>query len=479
MNLHALSDNRLLATVPTAETAKHPNLGRRRLFRNRLRDRRFWMIQGMILAVTLLYAVFEATEPPRLARLYFVPASLYLFPVLYASLNFGIEGAVPTALWSTALAFPSLVLDNRGQELVGESFQIATMLLLGTLVAIRVDKEAAARRRAEDSEGDRHRSEMKYRSLFEGASEAILVVDDSGTVQEGNAAAATLTGHTTASLRQWKLADLLGTTDAEIGGGLWAGAGESPDVGFHRPDGEEIWLQPVLTPMPSANPPLLTQVLLRDVTERHGFQRYAREIVRAQEGERQRIAQELHDVSVQSAILICRRLDAASDAVEKGHPDDVTRTIAEARQTAEGMADELRRFSRDLRPLILDDLGLVPALKRLLLELRERSKIEVRFDIMGTESRLDPSIELALFRVGQESLRNVENHAHASRISMGLAFEQDKARLTITDNGTGFVVPPLTTLVSGGRLGLLGMQERALLVGVTVRYDRALGQEQR
>lgn len=462
MNSHALPDNRVL---PAVETAQHLNWGRRRLFRNRLRDRRFWMTQGMILAVTLLYAVFEASEPAYFTKLYFVPVSLYLFPVLYASLNFGIEGAVPTALWSTALALPNLLLANRGHELIGEAFQVATMLLLGTLVAIRVDKEAAARRRAEDSEGEQHRSEMKYRSLFEGATEGILIIDGSGAVQEGNAAAAALTGHTLASLMQQKLADLLGTTDAEIGGGLWRSGEESPDVGLHRPDGEEVWVQPVLTPMPSSHPPVLTQVLLRDVTERHGFQRYAREIVRAQEGERQRIAQELHDVSVQSAILICRRLDAASDAVEQAHPDDINRALADARQTAEAMADELRRFSRDLRPLILDDLGLVPALKRLLLELRERSQIEVRFDVTGTESRLDPSIELALFRVGQESLRNVEHHAHASRISMGLAFEPGKARLTITDNGTGFVVPPLTTLVSGGRLGLLGMQERALLVG--------------
>lgn len=465
MNIPTLPHVRTMAGLPAAQASDYLHWGRGRLFRNRLRDKRFWVVQAMILAVTVLYAVFEATEPKSVAILYFVPASLYLFPVLYASLNFGIEGAVPTALWSTAMATPSVVLANRGLELAGEAFQVATMLLLGSVVAIRVDREAAARRRAEESEAEQRRSEMKYRSLFEGASEGILVVDGNGIVQEGNAAAAALTGYTPATLIQRKLADLLGGTGAPTGEGLWGSGLESPDVSLHRANGDEIWVQPVLTPMPSANPPLWTQVLLRDVTERHGFQRYAREIVRAQEGERQRIAQELHDVSVQSAILICRRLDAASDAVDQGHPDGITGALADARQTAEAMADELRRFSRDLRPLILDDLGLVPALKRLLLELRERSQIEVRFDVTGTESRLDQSIELALFRIGQESLRNVERHASASRISLGLAFEQGKARLTITDNGTGFVVPPLTALVSGGRLGLLGMHERALLVG--------------
>jgi len=122
----------------------------------------------MIVGVTLLYGVFESSEPHSLARLYFVPASLYIFPLLYASLNFGIEGAVPTALWSATLATP-LALSNRGMELAGELFEVGGMLLLATLVAVTVDKEALARRASEQSESERRLSEIKYRSLFEGA----------------------------------------------------------------------------------------------------------------------------------------------------------------------------------------------------------------------------------------------------------------------------------------------------------------------
>jgi two-component system, NarL family, sensor histidine kinase DegS len=465
MEIRALPDTSLGAMI--AGNVSRPQSFRdwSLLFRARLHDRRFWFIQAMIVGVTLLYAICEATEPTSLTRLYFVPASLYIFPVLYASLNFGLEGALPTALWSTALATPSVVLSNRGMELVGESFAVASMLLLATLVAVRVDKEAVSRRVAEESERERHLSEMKYRYLFEAANEAILVVDDTGTVQEGNAAAAALTGRTISQLPSASLDDLLGTAAPRLTEGDSGHSREQPDFSIRRPNGDEIWLHPVLSVMPSVAPTRLTQILLRDVTEQHGLQRYAREIVRAQEGERQRIAQELHDVSVQSAILICRRLDAASEAAEQGNAQEVTDTIAEARHTAEMMADELRRFSRDLRPLILDDLGLVPALKRLLLELRERSRIDVRFDVGGTVRRLDSSVELALFRIGQEALRNVENHAHASRATMRITFGETDVRLTVNDNGAGFLVPRLSNLVSAGRLGLVGMQERARLVG--------------
>ncbi|MEP7216802.1 MAG: sensor histidine kinase, partial [Anaerolineaceae bacterium] len=222
---------------------------------------------------------------------------------------------------------------------------------------------------------------------------------------------------------------------------------------------------PLFTSMSGGVHAELTQVLLRDVTDQHGFQNYAQEIIRAQEDERQRMAQELHDVSVQSAILICRQLDAASDAVETRDPAVVTRTIAEARHAAESMADELRRFSRDLRPLILEDLGLVPALKRLVTELRGRSQTHLRFEVKGLARRLAPGTELVLFRIGQEALRNAEHHASATHVSVRLSFEGDTVRLGVVDNGSGFVVPPLTTLVNAGRLGVLGMQERALLLG--------------
>ena len=446
---------------------------RRGLFMARLRDRRFWFVQSMIVVVTALYGAFELTEPDSLARLYFVPASLYLFPVLYASLNFGIEGALPTALWSTALAGP-LALSNSGVELAGESFEVATMLLLAVLVAIRVDREAFARRAAEESESERRLSESRYRQLFEGASEAVLLMNSSGLIVEANAAAAALLEQGNAALRSSSLGGLLGAS-AKLGAQGQAGRRELGDVSLRRLNGDEVWVQPVLSSVDSVRGPNLTQVLLRDVTERHGLQRYAREIVKAQESERQRIAQELHDVSVQSAILICRQLDAAMEGVEQSDSRGTATSIQQARHTAESMADELRRFSRDLRPLILDDLGLVPALRRLVVELQERSEVHVEVEVKGRLRRLDPAIELALFRIAQEALRNLESHADSTRSVLRLSYRKVGARLSVTDNGAGFVVPRLSDLVGAGRLGLLGMQERARLVGGTCSIQSTPG----
>lgn len=432
--------------------------------RLRLHDRRFWEVQALIVGVTVAHIIFEHLEPSVLGAAYFVPATLYLFPVLYASFNFGVEGAIPTALLSALLSAPDIAINHHGMTRFGETFQIVIIMLLATLVAFRVDKEKLARGLSEQSERERGLSEMKYRSLFENAGEAILVVDRRGMIREANTAAARL-GVRLEAGRSAQIRDQLGAPADDIRRYLAGELNEAGDFRIGRGDNAELWMQPIFTSIPGDRTSDFTQVLLRDVTDRHGFQHYAQEIVRAQEDERQRIAQELHDVSVQSAILICRRIDAAAEAVDQGDPERMISTIAEARHAAETMADELRRFSRDLRPLILEDLGLVPALKRLITELRERSDMRVRFEVHGESRRVDPGAELVLFRIGQEALRNVEHHAKANRVSLRVAFEKQAVKLGVTDNGVGFMVQPLTALVNAGSLGLLGMQERALLVG--------------
>ena len=422
----------------------------------------------MVCAVTAGHAAIELLPVPRpdhVEAMYFVPASLYFLPVLYSSLHFGREGAIPTAAWSALLAVPNVLLWHDGLERAGEAFQMVMMILLAVVVAWRVDKEIHARETAERSERARGLSDLKYRALFDAAAEPILVLEGSGVIQEANAAAGALLGRTADSLRGNTTREVFGKQVADALCTAATSHDSTADLHLTRPDGRDVWLEPLCTSVPTPAGEVLAQVLLQDVTERRGFQHYAREITRAQEDERQRIAQELHDVSVQSAVLICRRLDATSEAVESGDKAAVTRTIAEARHAAESMADELRRFSRDLRPLILEDLGLVPALKRLVTELRERSHTHLRFEVKGVAHRLDPRTELVLFRIGQEALRNAEHHASATSVSVRLSFGRDAVRLSVVDNGVGFVIPPLTTLVNAGRLGVLGMQERALLLG--------------
>jgi PAS domain S-box-containing protein len=438
-------------------------------FRSRLRDPRFWVVQAMIVAVTLTHTLIEAFHllPHHVDAVYFLPASLYLFPVLYASLNFGKEGAIPTAIWSAVLSMPNIIIWHGGVERIGEAFQLGTVVFLSIIVATRVDSEVEARREAE-AKGQAHRiSELKYRGLFDSVGQAIILFDQAGIIQEANTAASALFGRSLADMRGQSLSTVVGPEGASIlisSAGAPSARTSTRDFPYQTDEGP-IWLEPLPTSVPGevGN---LTLAVIRDVTARRGFQSYAREIVRAQEDERQRIARDLHDVSLQAVVLLCRQLDNVEEAMEDLTVEDASRALLDARKVAEEIAGELRRFSRDLRPSVLDDLGLVPAIRTLVNELTNRSGIQGRLILSGVPVRLQSTVELSLFRIAQESLRNIERHSEATRVLVRLVFESDGVVLRVADNGKGFLAPTQpANLVSTGRLGILGMQERALLAG--------------
>ena len=156
----------------------------------------------------------------------------------------------------------------------------------------------------------------------------------------------------------------------------------------------------------------------------------------------------------------------------------MTLILSRARALAENMGSDLRRFSRDLRPTILDDLGLAPALRRLLNEYIDRSGIECQFALHGSPRSLsDHNAELALYRIAQEALQNIERHSGASAIDVSLRYDDKLVVLTVADNGRGFSVSHMDGAAMAGHLGLLGMRERARLVGgqCTIHSEVAVG----
>ena len=192
---------------------------------------------------------------------------------------------------------------------------------------------------------------------------------------------------------------------------------------------------------------------------------YAAHVVRAQEEERQHIARELHDETIQTVALLCRQLDSAISAGEP-LPSSVLEELREARRISEEVAKGLRGFARALRPPILDDLGIVASIRRLLLDFTERTGTKSQLELLGAERRLTSDAELGLFRIAQEALSNVEHHSKATEVLVTMTFGEHKAGLAINDNGVGFNAPPLLEGLSvSGQLGLLGMQERAELLG--------------
>jgi len=126
----------------------------------------------------------------------------------------------------------------------------------------------------------------------------------------------------------------------------------------------------------------------------------------------------------------------------------------------------VRRLSQDLRPPTLDRLGLVPALEWLASDVAEYSGIATKINVLGTERRLPEEVELVLFRISQEALRNVWRHSQATSAEIRVEFNEDKTRLTVSDNGKGFDPPSsVGDLARDGKLGLAGMEERTRLLG--------------
>jgi two-component system sensor histidine kinase UhpB len=183
----------------------------------------------------------------------------------------------------------------------------------------------------------------------------------------------------------------------------------------------------------------------------------ARAVLRAQEQERQRIAQDLHDEVNQALTAITLRLEAsAQDA-----PADLQHELRETKRLANQAMEELLTIARELRPTALDDHGLLPALRQQVRDFSERTGIHADFRRRGDVPPLSDDQQLVIYRVTQESLSNVAQHAGAKAVEVELSFV-GRTVLRIADDGRG---------VNGGRnggLGLSGMRERALLVGGTL-----------
>jgi two-component system, NarL family, sensor histidine kinase DegS len=330
-------------------------------FPARLREPAFWHVQLMVAAITVAHYVTEwQLHDEPYSEIHWIPVILYIFPIIYGSLKFGLEGGLLTGIWCWLLSLPNILLWHAsGVEWLVEAVQLSVAVVVGLVLSRLVRHEAVQRKAAED------------------------------------------------------MADRLA-------------------------------------------------LLNRYVSE-------------AQESERQRVARELHDETAQSMIVLCQSLDALMSTPRL--PKQARWRLEEVRTMSEHILSGVRRFSRDLRPPMLDDLGLAPALDWLASDLTSRVGVPVKTAFKGQQRRLPPDSELALFRIAQEALRNVEKHAEASEVALAVTFEPSRVYLKVSDNGRGFVLPRVAQdLAAEGKLGLAGIQERAQLLGGVVRLSSNPGQ---
>lgn len=330
-----------------------------------------------------------------------------------------------------------------------------------------------------------YKSARDYRNLFENAHDAIWFHDIDGKILAANRASQELTGYPIDEFLGRNVSEFM---DEEmimlarevrrklLNGDPFLQPYEQQTI---TKDGTRKTCMMTSSLMLVDDKPVGFQHIGRDVSEERRMQNnlryYLNQITRAQEEERKRIARELHDDTAQALFAISRQMD---NFIRDNSQLSAQQTVSlqDIRQRLGISLQGIRRFSQDLRPSIIDDLGLLPAIKWLVKQKSEDTGIEISLKVMGKEQRLLPEMELILFRITQEALNNIVKHAQATEAGVTLEFTTQNVSLTIIDNGKGFQLPETVGDLSHvGKLGLVGMQERVSLLNGTLQIKSEPG----
>lgn len=414
------------------------------------RDPRFWLVQVLVLVIFVGNELLtgESGTTPGGAVLDIAVEALFLVPILYAALNFGVLGSLLTGAWVTVLMVGGDLALDLGRDHLYDAESDAVMVAVLDAVAIFVGWRMAVELAAHN----------RYWDLFESNETPIVIVDATGVVGEANAAARQALGRRGGDLAGQSLERLVGP------GAHALLAGEPAVV---TPPSGPTEFRAVPTRLAGRRNDGQLQIVLQNLSDElrreHEAAAYARFVLRGQEEERQRVAQELHDGPVQRLVQVCRQLDLVDEVDDV--PPDARAEVAETRDLAELVVTELREILRGLRPPALEHLGLVPTLRRLLDELAGRAGVRTELVVEGQPRRLDSETELTVFRIGQEALNNVERHAHAKAVTVMLQFGPAEVGLTVADDGAGFDPGAPAGDELSGTFGLRGMAERVQLIG--------------
>ncbi|MHB8776564.1 MAG: sensor histidine kinase [Anaerolineales bacterium] len=217
----------------------------------------------------------------------------------------------------------------------------------------------------------------------------------------------------------------------------------------------------------------LTEMSRKVQAAQEGLHDYIGAITAAQEDERMRLARELHDDTIQAVIALKQRVQLAKKSVKELHG---RQSLNDLEILAEQTIENLRRLTRALRPIYLEDLGLVTALEMLTRETSQNNQLIVDFQKIGQERRLSREVELSLYRIAQEALNNVVKHSKASHANLKIAFDKAEIKIEVSDNGNGFLVPKSPTeFAPNGHFGLMGVHERADLIHARLEIESTLG----
>lgn len=200
-------------------------------------------------------------------------------------------------------------------------------------------------------------------------------------------------------------------------------------------------------------------------------QQFNLKIISAQEEERRKISREMHDGPAQMMANILLRSELIERAFTSGDVDKAINELKSIRKMVRTSLYEVRRIIYDLRPMALDDLGLLPTIKKHAMTLEEYHKIEIDLQIMGEKRRLSQDYEVALFRLIQESLQNAVKHSKASKVKVEMKMGREAISIFVADNGIGFDFQE----INENSFGLVGMGERVEMLGGTISIQSEKG----
>jgi len=327
-------------------------------------------------------------------------------------------------------------------------------------------------------------SEEFNSGLLANSPSPILVLNADASIKYANPALEKLTGFSSAELigskppYPWWIEETRKELSRRLVQAIHWGARKHESL-YRKKNGERFWVEKISKTVRVNGEFKYYLVNWVDLTERKrlkaNMEFYLSKITKAQEEERKRIAREIHDESIQSLATLALGIDAIVKEKER-LPKDVIRRLKGLRAETNSVLDGLRRFSHELRPGVIDQVGLVPALEILTEELNKENNVKASLVVVGSERRPIPETELALFRIAQEALHNIKRHSRATQCVIRLKFTREKVQLTVSDNGRGFEAPDtLSDLATEHKLGLIGIQERTRLLNGKLFVRSRLG----